>query len=73
LDEIQNLKSINEELKQSLQKNNTDLKKSETELNKERLASISFKQALNQSIMMHEMEIMMRLKFESKLNNISAI
>lgn len=73
LDEIKILKKQNDELKEKLDKNKICLDKTEAELNKEKSLKKSLTEELSNVITMHEQEVSMRLKFESKLNNLSSM
>lgn len=67
------LRDSNEDLLRNLQNTKSDLEKVHADLKKELAIKHSVNQELANSIQMHEKEVNMRLKFESKLNNISSM
>jgi len=72
-EEISSLRSLNEVYLNNLQRTKSELEKVEAELKKDYALKNSIVLELNNSIQMHEKEVEMRLKFESKLNNLSSI
>jgi len=72
-EEISILRSSNEELLNNLQRTKSELERVEADLKKEHALKNSIVLELDNSIQMHEKEVEMRLKFESKLNNLASI
>jgi len=71
--EITNLTQQNSDLIEQYKNSKASYDKFEFAYNKEKTINNSLGEQLQESIKMHESEICMRLKFESKLNNMSAM
>lgn len=71
--EINSIKKNREELSNDLFRTRTQLDEATCELNKEKNLRASITVELQNAVNMHEKEVEMRLKFESKLNNLASI